>query len=354
MRRWRGAAVLDVVLVVAGAVGITLLLDLAGLPSPALFGGLVAGLVRALALPAAPRVPPAAGAAGQAVIGVALGVLIDPDTLRAVAADWLPVLLVTVATLALSLLAGLALRLHRDISPVTGAFAMIAGGASGIVVMARELGADARMVAVLQYLRVLLIVLLMPVIATTAYGATAGTGVVPGAADGPGWPAGLAFTAACAVVGVVVGRLLRMPVAALLGPLVAAAGADLTGLSGGAQVPVVVENAAFLVIGVQVGISFTRDSLRTIGRALPLALTITVALIAACAGLGGLLAAVTGAGALDGYLATTPGGLYAVLATARDSGADTTFVLSVQVLRLFVMLFSAPLVARWLRRRRPG
>ena len=47
------------------------------------------------------------------------------------------------------------------------------------------------------------------------------------------------------------------------------------------------------------------------------------------------------------------GGLYAVLATASDSGADSTFVLVVQVLRMFVMVLSAPLIARWLRRARP-
>ncbi|MGY2083063.1 AbrB family transcriptional regulator [Blastococcus sp. SYSU DS0539] len=350
--RW-GARLLDAAAVVAGAAGLALLLDLAGLPSPALFGGLVAGLVRALAVRSPARVPGTAATAGQAVIGVALGALVDLGTLRAVAANWLPVLLVTVGTLLLSLLAGAALRLHRGISPVTGAFAMIAGGASGIVVMARDLGADERMVAVLQYLRVLLIVLLMPVVATTAYGATAGAGPATGA-GGPGWPAGLAFTVGCSVVGLVAGRLLRVPVAALLGPLVVAAVADLTGLSRGAEVPGLVESAAFLVIGVQVGVSFTRDSLGAIGRALPLALAIILLLVLACAGLGGLLAAATGATALDGYLATTPGGLYAVLATARGSGADTTFVLSVQVLRLFVMLFSAPLVARWLRRSPSG
>jgi uncharacterized protein len=104
------------------------------------------------------------------------------------------------------------------------------------------------------------------------------------------------------------------------------------------------------VIGLQVGVTFTRESLRTIGRALPLALTVILGLILASAGLGGVLAAATGVSALDGYLATTPGGLYAVLATASDSGADVTFVLAVQVLRLFVMLLSAPLVAHWLRR----
>jgi uncharacterized membrane protein AbrB (regulator of aidB expression) len=59
-----------------------------------------------------------------------------------------------------------------------------------------------------------------------------------------------------------------------------------------------------------------------------------------------ILAEVTGHSRLDGYLATTPGGLYAVLATAADSGADVTFVLMVQITRLFVILLSAPLLAR--------
>jgi membrane AbrB-like protein len=140
----------------------------------------------------------------------------------------------------------------------------------------------------------------------------------------------------------------------LLGPMAVAAVLDLTGLSSGATVPDLVESAAFLAIGLQVGLSFTRESLRTVGRALPLALAIIVGLIVACAGLGAVLAAAAGVGELDAYLATTPGGLYAVLATATGSGADATFVLAVQVLRLFVMLLSAPLVAALLRRRTPS
>jgi membrane AbrB-like protein len=219
--------------------------------------------------------------------------------------------------------------------------------------MARDLGADQRMVAVLQYLRVLLIVVLMPIAATTVYGASTGPGTVAAAA-GPGWPAGLLFTVVCAVVGAVLGRVSRIPVGALLGPMLVAAVVDLTGLSRGAEVPGLVESAAFLVIGLQVGISFTRESLRTVGRALPLALAIIAGLILGCAGLGVLLAPAAGVGQLEAYLATTPGGLYAVLATATDSGADATFVLAVQVLRLFVMLLSAPLLARLLRGREAG
>lgn len=344
----RGRRVVDLCAVIVAALGAGLLFGLLGLPSPALFGGLLAGLVRALAVPARVPLPDAAATSAQAVIGVAMGALVSLETLRAVAADWLPVLLVTLGTLALSLAAGQALRLQRGISRVTGAFAMIAGGASGIIVMARELGADERMVAVLQYLRVLMIVVLMPVVATTLYGASQGSG--SGAADdGPGWPIGLLFVAFCGIVGLVLGRLVRLPVPSLLGPMLVAAGLQVGGLARGVEVPALVQSAAFLVIGLQVGISFTRDSLRTIGRALPLAVAVIIALIVASAGLGAVLAAATGASALDGYLATTPGGLYAVLATATDSGADATFVLAVQVLRLFAVLLTAPLVARLLR-----
>jgi uncharacterized protein len=61
---------------------------------------------------------------------------------------------------------------------------------------------------------------------------------------------------------------------------------------------------------------------------------------------------VTGVTPLEGYLATTPGGVYAVLATAISSGADVTFVVAVQVLRVVVMLVLAPAVARLVGRRR--
>ena len=343
-----GRRLLDAAAVVAGAVVAGLLLHLVHVPSAALFGGLLAGLVRALAVPGRLEVPRTALTGAQAVIGVTIGALVRLSTLAAIGEHWLPVLLVTVGTLLLSLAAGQLLRLQRGITPVTGAFSMIAGGASGITAMARDLGADQRMVAVLQYLRVLLILVLMPVAATAVYGASTGPGVST-AAGGPGWPAGLLFTVVCAVVGVVLGRLARIPVGALLGPMLVAAALDLSGLSRGATVPAVVGSAAFVVIGLQVGVSFTRQSLRTVGRALPLALAIIAGLIVGCAGLGALLAPAAGVGQLDAYLATTPGGLYAVLATATGSGADATFVLAVQVLRVFVMLLAAPLLARWLR-----
>ena len=55
---------------------------------------------------------------------------------------------------------------------------MIAGGASGIVGMAKDLGGDDRLVAFMQYLRVLIVVLATPLL-VTIFGGGEGIGAVP-------------------------------------------------------------------------------------------------------------------------------------------------------------------------------
>jgi uncharacterized membrane protein AbrB (regulator of aidB expression) len=67
---------------------------------------------------------------------------------------------------------------------------------------------------------------------------------------------------------------------------------------------------------------------------------------------GVLLAWATPVDGLTAYLATTPGGLFAVLSTAADAGSDVTYVLAVQLCRLLVILALTPLPARWLSARR--
>ena len=84
---------------------------------------------------------------------------------------------------------------------------------------------------------------------------------------------------------------------------------------------------------------------------LPLATALILGVVALCAGLGLLLSYFTGMTPLEGYLATTPGGVYAVLATAISSGVDVTSVVAVQVLRVILMLLVAPWIARLVGRR---
>ena len=67
--------------------------------------------------------------------------------------------------------------------------------------------------------------------------------------------------------------------------------------------------------------------------------------------MGALLAWLTPVDGLTAYLATTPGGLFAVLATAADSGSDVTYVMAVQLFRLVFILLLIPYLARYLRSR---
>jgi hypothetical protein len=111
-------------------------------------------------------------------------------------------------------------------------------------------------------------------------------------------------------------------------------------------VPQLVAQTAFALIGLQVGLRFTIETVRLLGRLLLPVLLSILGLLIACFGLALVLEATTSVSLVDAYLATTPGGLFAVLAVAFGAGANTTFILAVQALRLLVMVLLAPVVVR--------
>lgn len=318
-----------------------------GVPSGYLFVAMLAGLGYALAAPGRLSLPPGGFQLGQAVTGVALGSFLHSSTLTGLGARWVPVVLVSMATLAVTIAAGLLLARVAGIDRPTSSLGMVAGGASGIVAMADELGGDARLVAFMQYLRVLVVTLLTPLVVPIAFGVHSHGG---GEGGGPvlGSAGGWLLTVGAGAAGAFIGPRVRLPAPALLGPLILAALLTVTGVTGDVQVPPLAREAAFSLIGVQIGLGFDRHTLRQIAR-LVLPVVVSIAgLLVVCFGLGWLLSLTADVSLLDGYLATTPGGLYAVLPIAYGAGANTTFVLAVQGLRLFAMVLAAPVVVRWL------
>jgi uncharacterized protein len=334
-------------LALAGATAVAAVaLDRIGLPSASLFAALLVGLVAALMPVRMPEVPGNVFRVAQAITGVSLGVYVQSSSLNAVAGAWLPVAIVSAATLALSLLCGWVLVRTVGLDRPTAALGMVAGGASGIVGMARELGADDRLVAVMQYLRVLVVVVLTPVLVALAFSHPHGhdAGGSPSGAPLLGSVHDWVLMGTALAVGAAIAVATRTPAGSLLAPMIVAA--ILTIVVGDFQVPAIVREPAFAAIGLQVGLRFTPKLVREAGRLLLPTLLCIVGLLIACFGLALVLHATTDATLLDAYLATTPGGLYAVLAAAFGTGADTTFVIAVQTLRLFVMVLLAPVVVR--------
>jgi membrane AbrB-like protein len=328
-------------------------LDVVGVPSPWLFGALLLGLAIALAAPGRLAVPEPGFTAAQAVTGVTLGTYLQSSALSALGHDWLAVALVSAATLGISLVAGLGLAKVTSLDAPTAALGMIAGGASGIVPMARALDGDDRLVAFMQYVRVLVVVLLTPLLIPILFPGHHGASAASAGSGGPilGTPAHWLLTLAIAWAAGWAALRLRMPAGALLGPMIVAGAITLSGLASSLVVPPVLREAAFAVIGLQVGLRFTVETVRQVGRLLIPVLLCVLFLLVACFGLAAVLAATTSVTLQDAYLATTPGGLYAVLAVAFGAGANTTFIVAVQGLRVLVMVLLAPVAVRLILRR---
>ena len=348
-----------VVLVAVTAIA-TLGLDRLHVPSAALFAGLVVAAALALLgwaptarpgadddAPTKPPMPRAWGIAGQGVLGVYIGTMVQPDVLGGLASSWLPVVVIALGTLVLSVGGGALLGLNRHVDSLTGSLALVAGGASGLVALTRELGGDERVVAVVQYVRVGLVTVTMPIVATLVFGAHTSGASSPKADAGltdQAW--GLLLLAMGIGIGLTVGKLIRLPAAGLLGPLIVTVVAELTGWAGPAAVPTILVTAAYAVIGWQAGLGFTMAAMKAIGKILPYAVGLILLIGVGSAGLGVALSVWTGESMFDSYLATTPGGIYAVLAAAAASGSNITFVLASQIVRVLMMLFVAPFAAR--------
>jgi hypothetical protein len=227
---------------------------------------------------------------------------------------------------------------------------MVAGGSAGVVAIADEVDADARLVAVMQYVRVALVALTIPMVAAVLQ--TAGyrhsLADVPSAGDEA---SAVAMLLAVALAGWYLGRRMRLPAAALAGPLLLGTVLGSSGVLVDAPVPHAVTGVALAIIGLEIGLRFDRAAVGALRRMASVVSALTFAMIAACAGLAVLLSVLAGVPPVDAYLMTTPGGINAALAAAVSlKGVNLALVSFAQILRLLAMVIVAPRVIRWMVR----
>lgn len=327
-----------------------------GLPAPHLFAALVIGLVVALSRFAKVTVPPPLYLAAQALTGVVIGTYFTTSSLGSAGSALVPLLLVTAATLVISVGGGVVLARWSGLDRPTAALGMIAGGSAAIVATSDDLKADPRLVAFMQYLRLVLVVLSAPLLVRWVL-APSGTYEALGPKEIEAASNSLAaygLMAATAVIGAWLARRLRIPAGALLGPLLLAALLNIAGVFHGRTPPELPREIAFSLIGLEVGLRFTIETVRRVGRLFPKILALVIATVVACGLLAWAVTAVTNISLLNAYLATTPGGINAILVTAFASNANTTLIFAVQTIRLFAMVLLAPAAVGWLLRRSPA
>lgn len=279
-----------------------------------------------------------------AVLGAVLGSAFTPD-IPAAALRWLPSLA------ALPLYTGLVtallwvyLRRVGGYDAITAYYASVPGGLNEMVYMAREAGADDRAVSLLHATRVLFVVCLLPLWFWLTQDYVRDTSLFnQGAAMS--WREA-AYLLLAGAAGFFAARAIRMPAAALTGPLVAAGALYISGVVTAAP-PAPVRAIAQLVVGTALGCRFSGTPFGQIGRTMVLGIGGTAIMLALTAAFAVGLHALAPALERDALLlAFAPGGLAETSLIALGLGINAAFVSTHHVIRIGMLVIAGPTLGR--------
>jgi hypothetical protein len=281
----------------------------------------------------------------QGIVGCLIAKMVPLSILSDIASHWaLFVAGVLSVVLAASFIGWLMTRLQL-LPGTTALWGTSPGAASIMTLMAEEYGADVRLVAFMQYLRVMMVAAVAMVVARSFGVNPAQKAAIVWFPPIAGLP--LAETVALAIVGPFIAQKLRIPAGAFLVPIVIGIVLTHFGLMT-VELPEWLLAGSYAFIGWNIGLRFTRTLLVHATRALPRILVCVFAMIGLCGGVAGLLVVGAGVDPLTAYLATSPGGVDSVAIIAASSNVDISFVMAMQTVRLLAVLFLGPALTKFI------
>jgi uncharacterized protein len=322
------------------------ILQAAHLPAAFMLGPLAAAIIVA-AIDGSVRVPGAPFVIAEALIGCVIARALQLPMLQEISRDW-PLFLAAVTSVLIvsSSLSWLLMR-WRVLPGTTAIWGSFPGAAMVMILMSEAYGEDVRLVAFMQYLRIVCVAVAASLVARLALGPLqhAALHLFPPVA----WSA-LLGTIAVAALGAWLGPKLRLPAGALLLPMMLAAVLQ----DGGwlhIELPPWLLAISYAVIGWSIGARFTRPILIHAARTVPQVLLSIIALIVICGGIGYALVRISGIDPLTAFLATSPGGVDSVVIIAANSNVNLPFIVAMQTARFILILLAGPALARFMARR---
>lgn len=312
------------------------------LPLPLLLGPLSGCLVAALA-----HVPlQAMGTLGtifRTVLGVAIGTTVTPDFLHELPRHGPTLMLVPVYVLMIALVGYPLLRRGMGFDHPTAFYSAMPGGLQDMLIFGEEAGGDVRAMSLIHATRILVIVTVVP------FALAWFTGV--DLTRPPGAPAAslpaveIALMVLAGLAGWKGAERLRLFGASILGPLILSAALTLAGLIH-SRPPVEMIMAAQFFIGIAVGAKYTGITGRELRVDVVAGLLFAAVLGVLSLAIIAVIMTFSPASKLDILLAFLPGGQAEMALLAIVTGADVAFVVSHHLLRIFVVILSAPYAAR--------
>ena len=321
-----------------------------GVPLPWMLGPMIGNTIASLA-----RAPVAAPMMLRPlvipIIGVMLGSALSKEVLVQ-AASWWPSMLLLIPFLAVA--GTVSYQFYRRVGGYdleTAFFSAMPGGLNDMVILGAAAGGDDRKIALAHAVRILVVIVFVVLFFGLVLGVASDRQTRPyisidvlGLTDA-GW------LIAAAVIGVPLGRFLRLPAAPMLGPMLLSGVAHVVGVVS-VPPPTIFIIIAQIVLGTVIGCRFAGAELRGIGRDMLLGVGSSISMILIAVGFAAALAQLTGTDLRQAFLAYSPGGLIEMSLLALAMGQDIAYVSISHMARIIVVVFGAPLVFKVIRGRR--
>ena len=294
------------------------------------------------------KVPPKMRGVFITIIGVFLGSTFTPDVFEHIAQWPISIACLVLYVGAVSAVLYVYFRRVQRFDPVTAYFSATPGGLTEMVIAGGALGGDDRRIALVHAARVLMVVMIIPFGFRFVEGDAAIT-------SGTGLPmAELAWREmwillACAVMGPFIGRALRLPAYRMVGPLLASAAVHMAGWSHSPP-PLELVALAQVVVGCSVGARFSGVPVKQVVSVISASVGSTTLMLLTSLLFAYAVHRVTGLGLAPLILAYSPGGLAEMSLIALALGVETAFVATHHVLRIGLIVLSAPLLFRLFER----
>jgi membrane AbrB-like protein len=341
-------------LLALGGLGGALLARL-GLPLPYMLGSLLSSaLVVAFfqrRFPAGYLFPQRLRMVFVGVIGTMIGARLTPEI-----AQLLPRMLISVPAMALFVLGahGLNYVIFRRLGGYDRPTAYYSGSPGGLIesiTFGEEAGADVRILTLMQFLRIIAVVTLVPIGMSLWEGHPVGSAAGMSFSGKTGGWADIPLVVAIALAGVWLGTRLKLPAGQLLGPLVLAGAASVSGLIALSPPPWMVA-VAQVVMGTGLGIRFTGMTLRLFAKGAVLSVTSVAAMMGLGVALAALVHRLSGLPVDMLVVSFAPGGVVEMSLIALSLAANPAFVTLHHLVRIFFTVGELAVMRelRWVKR----
>lgn len=335
--QWRNRAVT----LVAATLGAVVFL-ITNLPLPLLLGPMAGCLL--FALTGTPLEGMGTfGIVMRTFLGVVIGSTVTPDLIAELPTYGPTLLAIPLFVLAIGVVGYPFFRWGMGFNHATSFYSAMPGGLQDMLIFGEEAGGDVRAMSLIHATRVLVIVSVVPFVLAHLYDLDLTRAPGVRAATLP--VSQIAIMIAAGIIGWRLALRVNLFGASILGPLILSAILSLTGIIQ-SRPPAEMIWAAQFFIGIAVGSKYSGITAREIRVDIGAGLVYCALLAAISIGFIWGITQFTSRDTLDLMLAFLPGGQAEMAVIAIVAQADVGFVVAHHLLRIFIVIFSAPVVAR--------